>query len=199
VTGGLILAAGRGSRFGSPKQLADLGGQPLIAHAADAMLALPQVQPVVVAVGANAERVAGDACLEGVEILNVPDWEEGIAASLRAGIARLDASDSVVVTLADQPFVTPQLIHRVLDHSNGSGLPARATFEGAPGHPVVIRRELFAGVKELQGDDGARDLLEAAGCVHVECAHLASGLDVDTTEDLKRARRESAAAGKESK
>lgn len=192
MIGGLILAAGGASRFGGPKQLAHLDDRPLIEHALDAMLAVPSIDSVVVTLGANASEIVRGSSLKDADVVEVEDWREGIAASLRAGVARLGSSDAVVVTLADQPFVTPQVIAMILDHAEDSTAPAaRATFDGKPGHPVLISSDLFGQISALQGDDGARDLLEAEGCIHVECSHLASGLDVDTASDLEQARRES--------
>lgn len=197
MIGGLILAAGGSSRFGAPKQLAELDGRPLIDHAVGAMLAVPAIGRVVVTLGANAERIAAEDRLENAEIVEVLDWEEGIAASLRAGVLSLESCDSVVITLADQPFVTAELISTVLEEAGDSLPSARATFGGKPGHPVVISSELFAGIGDLRGDDGARDLLEDEGCRHVEIGIDAAGFDIDTTDDLETARRESPGAGKE--
>jgi len=197
MTGGLILAAGGSSRFGAPKQLAEFDGRPLIDHAVAAMLAVPAIDRVVVTLGANAARIADEAQLETVEIVEVPDWEEGIAASLRAGVMRLESCDSVVIALADQPFVTAELISTVLGSAGDSAPAARATYGGKPGHPVVIASDLFAAVGDLRGDDGARDLLEEAGCRHVEVETAAASFDIDTRDDLETARRESAGAGKE--
>jgi molybdenum cofactor cytidylyltransferase len=190
VIGGLILAAGEGSRFGGSKQLAELEGRPLIEHAIEAMISVPAIRPVVVALGANADEVAASAGLDEVSVVKVEGWKEGIAASLRAGVNRLRECDAIVITLGDQPFVTSAMIESVMAFESEIGVgAARATFGGAPGHPVLVKRNLFSTILELSGDDGARDALEAAGCRHIECGEIARGLDVDTAEDLEQAQR----------
>jgi molybdenum cofactor cytidylyltransferase len=186
VIGGLVLAAGSGSRFGGPKQVAELRGRPLIELAIETMSAVPAIERIVVALGAEADLVRARADLTGTEVVVTPGWEEGIAASLRAGVAALAETEAVVVTLADQPLITPQVVAAVLDRSESRAPAARATYDGRPGHPVVIKRELYADVLALEGDAGARDLLELAGVATIECGHLASDHDVDTRADLER-------------
>lgn len=182
---GIVLAAGAGSRFGGTKQLAELNGRPLIEHAVEAMFAVPAIERLIVVLGSDAERIRERAWLDGAEVVVADDWAEGISASLRAGVrAALDA-DALVITLADQPLMTPQVIAAVLDRIELRAPAARATYAGRPGHPVLIKRELFEDVLALEGDAGARDLLDRAGVVTVECDHLASDHDVDTPANLE--------------
>jgi molybdenum cofactor cytidylyltransferase len=185
VIGALILAAGSGSRFGGPKQIAELGGRPLIEHSVEAVSAVPGIERTVVVLGAEAELVRARADLAGAEVVVAADWAAGIAASLRAGIAALADADAVLITLADQPLITPRAIAAVVDRIDAPEPAARATYDGRPGHPVLIKRPLFAELSALEGDSGARDLLELAGVAKVECGHLASDHDVDTAADLE--------------
>lgn len=185
MIGGIVLAAGEGRRFGGPKQLAELRGRPLVEYALAAMFAVPAIERIVVVLGAGAGRIRDQADLEGADVVVAEDWSEGISASLRVGVAALADAEAVVVLLADQPLITPQVIAAVVDRSDSRAPAARATFGGTPGHPVVIKRALFSDVARLEGDSGARDLLELAGMVTVECGHLASAHDVDTREDLE--------------
>jgi len=189
VIGGVVLAAGEGRRFGGAKLAAELDGRPLLDHALEAMLTVPGIERVVVVLGAHAEELARRADLAGVETALCEDWREGISASLRAGVRTLAEAEALVVTLADQPFITPQVIAAIVDRIEGRAPAARATYAGRPGHPVLIKRQLFAAVEELRGDAGARDLLAAAGVRSVECGHLCPPDDVDTQDDLEAARR----------
>ena len=184
MIGGLILAAGSGSRFGGAKQLAELEGKPLLDHAVEAMSAVPAIERIVVVLGAGADAVRARANLDGVEVVVADDWADGVSASLRAGIATLRDAEAVVVTLADQPLITPQVISAVVDLGDSRLPAARATYGGNLGHPVLIKRELFDRIADLAGDAGARDLLEVAGVAKVECGHLADPHDVDTPDDL---------------
>src|SRR5262249_42152772 len=85
------------------------------------------------------------------------DWDDGQSASLQRGIIAAGDADAAVVTLGDQPFITPQVIAGALDHLPGYDA-VRATYDGRPGHPVVMSRRVMDAVGELSGDTGARDL-----------------------------------------
>ncbi|HEX6115763.1 MAG TPA: nucleotidyltransferase family protein [Solirubrobacterales bacterium] len=189
MIGGLVLAAGGGSRFGGGKLLAELDGRSLLEHALAAVAAVPAIERVVVVLGAGAERVAREADLGGAEVVVCEDWAEGIAASLRAGVAALADCEAIVITLGDQPFVTAAAIAEIAGHADAPAPAVRAVFDGRPGHPVLLKRELYERVGELRGDLGARDLLAAAGVLEVECGALFPPDDVDTRADLEAARR----------
>ena len=185
---GVVLAAGGASRFGSPKQLAELDGVPLLQHAVDAMLAVPAIDPVVVVLGAEAQRVLAAVELDEARAVVCPDWEEGMAASLRCGIAAVGDADWVIVTLGDQPRVTSQVIAAVADEaaSAPAGVDAvRATYDGVPGHPVALSRAMLPGVAKLRGDVGARELLGSASVRTFEAGRLCDPVDVDTPEELE--------------
>jgi nicotine blue oxidoreductase len=193
VVGGLVLAAGASRRFGSPKQLAELGGVPLLQHAVDAMLGADAVGPVVVVLGAHADAVERAVALHGARAVRCATWEEGMAASLRCGVAALGAErcDWVLVTLGDQPRITAQVVAAVADAAVSSprGTAAvRAAYAGVPGHPVALGRELLPRVAALRGDVGARDLLSGAEVRTIEAAHLCDPADVDTPEELEALR-----------
>ena len=188
MIGGLVLAAGGGSRFGGGKLAAELDGKPLLDHAVAAISAVPAIERIVVVLGAGAEELMQTADLSEVETVVCEGWEEGIAASLRAGVEALADADAIVVTLGDQPFVTPRVIAAVVDQIDSAAPAIRATYGGRPGYPAMIKRELYGRVLELRGDEGARDLLAAAGVRELECGHLARPDDVDTREDLEAAR-----------
>jgi molybdenum cofactor cytidylyltransferase len=183
VIGGLVLAAGAGTRFGSAKQLADLDGRPLLEHSIAAMTASP-VDRVVVVLGSGAEEVLAAVDLHGAEGVVNERWEEGQSASLACGIAELLDCDAVVVTLGDQPRVSPAAIRRVID-ARGDGADAvRATYRGEPGHPVLLERELFERMRDVTGDHGARNLLISMQTREVPCEDLGGGQDVDTPAQL---------------
>jgi CTP:molybdopterin cytidylyltransferase MocA len=185
VIAGVVLAAGGSTRFGSPKQLAQLRGRPLLDRVIDTVRAVPAVDPILVVLGAHAERIRAAVDLEDVEVVVADRWQEGISASLRAGVAAAGEADAIVVVLGDQPLITPQVIAAVVQRFDGAAPAARATFDSVPGHPVLIKRSMFAELGCLRGDSGAKELLEAHGVTTVECGHLASGHDVDTPADLK--------------
>ena len=188
---GVVLAAGGASRFGSPKQLANLDGVPLLQHAVDAMLAVPAIARTVVVLGARADEVGRAVAFRGAEPVVCEAWEDGMAASLRCGVEAVGDCDWVIVTLGDQPRVTPQVIAAVVDHavSAPAGTTAvRATYDGVPGHPVALGRAMLRGVAQLSGDVGARELLSGATVRTFEAAGLCDPADVDTPEELEALR-----------
>ena len=182
--GGLILAAGEGRRFGGAKQLADVRGRPLLAHAVGAMRSVAAVHPVVVVIGARADEVRAGVDLSEVEVVVNPDWASGQSSSLRAGVRALGDVDAAVVTLGDMPFVTSTVIAGVLQFDPGRFDAVRATYHGKPAHPVLLGRPLLARVDELRGDVGFRDLLAGARVREFECGDLCDPVDVDTVEQL---------------
>jgi molybdenum cofactor cytidylyltransferase len=188
---GVVLAAGGASRFGSPKQLADLDGVPLLQHAVDAMLAVASIDRVVVVLGAEAERVREAVDLRSAQPVVCAAWEEGMAASLRCGVGAVGDCDWVIVTLGDQPRVTPHVIAAVLGEAAAAPVgttAVRATYDGVPGHPVALGRAMLPEVAQLSGDVGARELLGSATVRTFEAAGFCDPADVDTPEELEALR-----------
>ncbi len=184
---GLVLAAGAGTRFGvQPKLLAEFEHRPLLEHAISAQCAVPELERVVVVLGAHAAQVRAAVDFMRAEPVVCEDWHTGQAASLRRGVAALAGASKVIVTLGDQPLLTPEVIARFVNEPPG----ARAVYDGRPGHPVVLGSEQLQALVELIGDHGARELLRGPA---IECGGLCSGLDVDTPHDLEAVRREARA------
>ncbi len=185
---GLILAAGEGSRFGErPKLLEDLQGRPVLEHAIRAQCAVRELDRVVVVVGSGAAGILAAVDLMDAEPVICEEWREGLSASLRCGVEALDGAERVIVTLGDQPLVTAEVIAKFLDAEPGT----RATYDGRPGHPVILGPEQLHAVRELRGDRGAREVLGDAR--EIECAALCSGRDIDTPDDLEAIRDEARA------
>jgi CTP:molybdopterin cytidylyltransferase MocA len=182
LIGGLVLAAGAATRFGRQKQLALLDGRPLLEHALLAMTA-SSVGRVVVMLGSSADEIVAEVDLHGAEPMVCARWAEGQSASLACGLAELAACEAVVVTLGDQPRISPDAIRRVIAARNG--WPAvRATYGGTPGHPVLLESELFEPLRNVSGDKGARNLLMSVQVLDVPCDDLGGGEDVDTPAEL---------------
>jgi molybdenum cofactor cytidylyltransferase len=184
--GGLILAAGEGRRFGATKQLAELRGRPLLEYAVESMLSVPAISPVVVVLGHDAEAIRAGTDLGAARIVVCADWRDGQAASLKCGVEALGRVDAAVISLGDQPFIAPQAIAAVLDFDDRCHDAVRATYDGAPGHPVVLTRRLLDRVGELEGDVGFRRLLEGQRVKRLEAGHLCDPTDIDTREELAR-------------
>ncbi|MDX8149444.1 nucleotidyltransferase family protein [Lentzea sp. BCCO 10_0061] len=181
---GLLLAAGAGRRFGSPKALVPLDGKLFVESAAE-LLRAAGCDPIVVVLGAQAAEVRAKATLDGVTVVDNPHWDTGMGSSLRTGLHAIGIADAVVVLPVDTPGITVEALHRLMALAEPAVL-ARATYDGEIGHPVLIGSDHFAGVMaSAAGDQGARDYLKANTVRHVDCADVADGADIDRPEDLR--------------
>jgi molybdenum cofactor cytidylyltransferase len=182
----IVLAAGSGSRFGGGKLLAPWRGGALIDGALDAALAAP-VMDVSVVVGADPAVAAHAGSRCGARIVHAADHARGLSASLRAGIASLPAdATGALVLLGDMPLV-PQAVLRPLVHAVMEGAPAAVpVWQGRQGHPVAFSARLFPQILALEGDRGARAVLDALGdeLALVEAPDDGILLDVDRPGDV---------------
>jgi CTP:molybdopterin cytidylyltransferase MocA len=173
VTHGVLLAAGAGSRMGRPKVLVEDWLE-------RGVRALREggCERVLVVLGAEADRARELLAHLDVDVVVAEDWEQGMGASLRAGLAALPGhAEAAVVTLVDLPDVGAEVVRRVLE---AEGDLRRASYDGRPGHPVHLPRAHWDGVAaSAEGDRGARDYLATHEVTLVECGDLATGEDVD--------------------
>lgn len=194
IVAAVVLAAGQSRRMGSEnKLLAPLGGAPLVCRAV-AAAAASRARPVVVVTGHEADRV--EAALAGMDVRTVrnPDYELGLSASLRAGLAALDKDgvSGALICLGDMPRVTAATLDRLIDAFEASGGRAvcAPVADGRRGNPVLWPADLFAAIKELAGDAGARELIarHADRLQTIDAAAAEIFHDVDTPEALAAAR-----------
>ena len=150
----------------------------------------PPVDRVMVALGADADRVLARVDLGRARPVVVEGWAAGMGHVLASALAQAgDRWQAVVVLLGDQPLVSGRAVARLVDAWRaGAGPVVTATYGGRPGHPKLFDRRLLPELLNLAGDAGARDLLAAhPGWVHqVEVGELGSDADVDVEADLER-------------
>lgn len=179
---GVLLAAGAGRRMGQPKAtVTGADGVPWVVSSADALRS-GGCDEVVVVVGADAEAVRAHLSGSAVSVVEADDWADGMGASLKAALEAIAdrQAEAALIHLVDLPDVGPHVIQRLLDQSAVHAL-ARATYEGRPGHPVLIGREHWRAIAgTVSGDRGARDYVDSRAVVMIECGDLAAGRDVDS-------------------
>ncbi len=182
----IVLAAGGSRRMGAPKMLAELGGRSLVRLATETALA-SRADDVIVVIGANAAEVRGALADTRARCVDNPDWSAGLAGSIRSGVEAAGEADAVLLILGDQPALTPAILDALVEaHRAGRTLAACEYEDGTIGPPSLLGRSHFAALLALEGDQGARALLRGGEPVLVP---FPDGLlDVDTPEDLARAR-----------
>lgn len=185
----VLLAAGASRRMGRSKQLLPVDGEPLLRRAARQALGAP-VYPVIVVLGHEAENIG--PCLDGLAVSRTVNegWAEGLGSSVRCGVrAALEAEPSLanlIIALADQPGVTAAHFARLIALRQECGKEIVASSAGgAPVPPVLFAARWFPGLLALQGDSGARALLEEQR-QSLALAPLGAADDLDTPEDYAR-------------
>jgi molybdenum cofactor cytidylyltransferase len=192
VIGGIVLAAGRSTRLGQPKQLLEYRGQPLLSWALAAMTA-SHVDTTLVVLGHEAARVQREVDLRGARVVHNPRYAEGLSTSLQAGLAALGPDvEAAVVAVGDQPLLGPEAIDAVIAayRTTGAAIVA-ADYGDHQGTPLLLDRATWPAAQQIGGDQGARALLRAhpESVVTVPVAPIA-GIDVDTWDDYTRLRGE---------
>jgi len=188
MTGLIILAAGESSRLGFPKQTLLYKGKTLLELAIEAGLK-SKCNFVNVVLGANFDTVENGIKQFGVGIIRNANWAEGMASSIRIGIAHLqkvDEIDNVIIMLCDQPFVTRAVIDNLLYKQQETGKKIIAcTYNDIIGVPVLFDRSLFNELILLQGDDGAKEVLTNHPNDIAAIPFNKGGIDIDTLTDYE--------------
>jgi molybdenum cofactor cytidylyltransferase len=190
VIAAVILAAGLSRRMGQAKLLMLLDGRAIVRHAVEAVLT-GGVDSVWVVSGPAVEAI--EAALAGLDVQIVvnPAPEDGQAGSVRAGIAALPASaDSALIALGDQPMLSPSIIPALLAARRTSDKAIVAPrYRDGQGNPVLFKREIFPELLRLDGDQGARPIIQKDPArVEWVDLDLAMPADVDTPGDYEKIR-----------
>lgn len=185
ATTGLVLAAGRSSRLGVPKQLLAYRGATLLDAVLESARACPFDQRLCV-LGAAAEEIRAAVDLSGFSVLENHAFGEGCSSSIAAALRAVHPkSDVLVLMLGDQPGVRPEAVEQLVAALRCGGAAAAAcSYEDGRGHPLAFARALFGALRVLHGDRGVWRLLDGLGDRVIEVAvRGAVPRDVDTWED----------------
>lgn len=186
---GLVLAAGGGRRLGGPKALLR-HGDALLVERATRLLRETGCHPIVVVLGAAADRVQATAELGDATVVVNKAWTTGVGSSLRAGLAAAESTtaQAVLVVPVDMPGLTARAIHRVMDLPHPHALVC-GTFAGRRGYPMMLGRAHWSGIATLaRADVAVRPYLLAhrGEITDIACDRVAQPDDVDTPEDAAR-------------
>jgi molybdenum cofactor cytidylyltransferase len=181
----IVLAAGASTRFGSAKQLVRLAGRPLL-HTVVTRASEVTGNALIVVLGSGAAQLAPLLKHSPGSVVINQEWREGLASSIRAGVARLPAACSaVMLLLADQAAVTAEDLKRLAGTWRKQPQHiAAALYSGSCGAPAIFPRSSFRSLSELRGDTGARALLVRNSDRVVRVPMPSAAVDVDTPEDL---------------
>jgi len=157
---GAVLAAGASRRLGHPKQLLRHRGETLVSLAAQCV-ARSRATIAGVVVGAQAELIHTAISNLPVEVVRNPDWVRGMATSIRVAVAWAEQhrSDALLLVLCDQPRLSAAHLDQLIAAFEHTGLPAASHYAGKNAVPALIPRALFSALTALEGDSGARRLL----------------------------------------
>jgi molybdenum cofactor cytidylyltransferase len=185
---GVLLAAGLSSRMGSNKMLLTLNGESVLRGAARRMLA-GGLSPLVVVLGHQAEKAAGE--LDGLpcQIVINPDYEKGINTSLKTGIAAVpEEAQAALVMLADMPFVTAEMLASLVERYRAGTAPlVISDYEGVNAPPMLYDRSLFQELGEMKGEGCGRQVVKRHRDEAEVLAWPATALaDIDVPEDYAR-------------
>jgi molybdenum cofactor cytidylyltransferase len=180
----LLLAAGASTRMGRPKQLLPYRGRTLLRHAAETAVA-SGCAPVVLVTGALTEALTAEVAGLPIQATHNPEWETGMASSIRAGLAAVQAAQprAVLIMLSDQPHLTPELLRQLVQRQQQTHAPiVAAAYGDTLGVPAVFAASVFPELLQLQGQAGAGRLIASHGPAVERVDFPAGLLDVDTPE-----------------
>jgi len=187
-TGIIILAAGNSSRFGSTKQLVHYNNKTLLQHAIDEAV-LAGANPVIIVTGANAGEISKEIRLDGARMVWNANWQQGMASSIVTGIReaiRYGKIDQIIITVSDQPFVSSSLFKKLYQTQKDSGKTIIAcAYADTIGTPVLFTDKYFEAILSLQGEQGAKKILQA-NQEHLAVVEFPEGqIDIDTPADFE--------------
>jgi molybdenum cofactor cytidylyltransferase len=181
----ILLAAGASSRLGSPKQLLHWRNRPLLAHSIEQAQAVLS-ERVIVVLGANSDAIQTAVDLSAAKIIANPDWQQGVATSIRAGIQALpDTATAALILLCDQPLINAVHLQALLNvwQDNQHHIVA-SQYPNSVGVPALFPAEYFPSLLTLTGDKGAKALLIKFADMVLTISLPEAELDIDNSADF---------------
>ena len=186
----IILAAGASRRMGQPKQLLPYQGQTLLSYVTKCAIASSSSLAVVI-LGANADKIEPQINQLPVQIVKNTDWNEGISSSIRCGITyikeQFPSINGIVFLTCDQPFISVAIIEELIDAYNLTKKPIIASKYGNTiGIPALFYRSFFSELMQLEGDRGAKKIINKYQEQVYEIDFPRGEIDLDTFENYQQ-------------
>lgn len=186
----VVLAAGKSSRFGSPKQLLSYNGKTLLQHAVNEAVNA-DAGCVITVVGANADILLREIDKSKITVIENKGWQEGMASSLRTGLNKLSEmlpqAHAVIFMVCDQPFVSASVLNEIINKHLETGKPVVASNYGKTfGTPALFHKSLFKELMHLKGDTGAKDIIQKNKTDMATIQFPMGIIDIDRKEDYEK-------------
>ena len=190
MIGAVILAAGMSTRMGESKLSLMLDGKPIVEHVIN-KVEVSEVDEIVVVFSKYSKAVKAIAQKHGLRTLENHKTEQGLSTSVKCGLSQLLGTEAVMFLLGDQPFIETKDINLLIEHykSNRGKIVVPINYNGR-GNPVIFPEKYYNEILTLEGDKGARLLLEkyADEVIFVEIEESKIQFDIDTSDDFEKAK-----------
>ncbi|MCX6122730.1 MAG: nucleotidyltransferase family protein [Ignavibacteriales bacterium] len=185
----IILAAGASTRLGAPKQLLNYNGMTLLRRTVETVL-LSKAKSVRVVFGYEAEKMKSEIENVLVDVVINPNWQRGMSTSIRSGIQSLETNiDAVIIVLCDQPKLSTDILNTLIDTYTSTRTPiVTCKYAGTVGVPALFDRRIFPELLSLEGDYGAKKIIERHVIERIEIDFLGGEMDIDSMTDQEQIR-----------
>ncbi|QNI32058.1 nucleotidyltransferase family protein [Alloacidobacterium dinghuense] len=184
----IVLAAGASTRLGQPKQLLRLDGESLLRRTV--RLAFEAgCSPVFAVLGFNAQRMQQELLVSGAKVVVNPNWRSGMGSSLRCGISALMAEDPVppktMLLVCDQARLSGESLSELIRvNAQGRSLITASRYASRLGVPAIFDKQLYADLLKVEGDQGARSVIQRYLDQTTTVEFHDGIIDIDTPDDL---------------
>lgn len=189
----IILAAGKSRRFGTMKQFVQLNEKPLFMYPLERAIKMA-LHPIVLVGNPNTAKMKDHITSLNVNYTENDHYELGLSSSIIHGLDTIKENiDAVIILLADQPFITLEVIKKMIDtyHSEyDQGIRiVRPYYEGKAGHPVLFDQSFFQQLRTIRGDQGGKNIIESNinKLKTIKIFQKELNMDIDTLKDLEKA------------
>ena len=183
----LIVAAGESKRLGQPKQLLRKNGTTLLENSLNEIVK-SRVGDIFLVLGANADLILSEMKTTDCQVIINKNWKKGIGESIAFGmkaIIKEDNYDGVIISVADQPFLTADILKKIINNIPENKMIIKSKYEEGSGPPVYFSQHFFEEMKNLSGDEGAKPLVKKYKEFVISIDFPKGNIDIDTKEDLK--------------